>query len=120
MLFAKESLSEDVEMDLNLVWRNLFAKWPSNIQRKGVVVTSYGEQILFVQFLIGEHSILLERLAPDAVGGRKVIIPYSRIDAVKTVDPISNEALIPCGFLAPAATTAQKDEYAEESEEELV
>ena len=112
-------------MDLTLVWRNLFAKWPTNINRKGVVVSSYGEQIAFVQFLIGEHAVLLERLAPDAVGGRKVIIPYSKIDAVKTVDPISNEVLLPCGFLPPPETETAMDEYEdaeeqEEDEEELV
>lgn len=106
-------------MDLTLLWRNLFAKWPDSVSRKGVVVSSYGEQIAFVQFLIGEHSILLERLAPDAVGGRKVIIPYARIDAVKTVDPFANEVLIPCGFLPPPENTATSD-YAMEEDEELV
>lgn len=112
-------------MDLTLIWRNLFAKWPTTMNRKGVVVTSYGEQIAFVQFLIGEHSVLLERLAPDAVGGRKVIVPYVKIDAVKTVDPVGNEALIPCGFLPPPETTVAADEYGdaeevEDEEEELV
>lgn len=105
-------------MDLTLVWRNLFAKWPTNINRKGVVVTAYGEQIAFVQFLIGEHAILLERLAPDAVGGRKVIVPYVKIDAVKTVDPISNEVLMPCGFLPPPVSETQTDEHEEEELEE--
>lgn len=104
-------------MDLTLIWRNMFAKWPDNVPRKGVVVSTYGEQIAFIQFLIGEHSVLLERLAPDAVGGRKVIIPYMKIDAIKTVDPFSNEALIPCGFLPPPPTKAAVSQIEQENEE---
>ena len=111
-------------MDLTLIWRNFFAKWPKDLERKGVVVTSSGEQIIYVQFLIGEHSILLERLAPDAVGGRKVIVPYMKIDAIKTVDPFKNEALLPCGFLpAPVKADALNDTASvtvAEEDEELV
>ena len=85
-------------MDMTLIWRGFFMKWPSEMQRAGVVVTSFGEQVGFIEFLMGEHTVLLQRLAPDSVGGRKLILPYANIQGIKITEPVNNEALIPFGF----------------------
>ncbi len=86
-------------MDMSGVWRTFFVKWPADLPRTGVVVTSFGEQVVYVEFLIGEHTILFERLAPDSVGGRKLVIPYGNIQALKITEPVNNEVMVACGFL---------------------
>ncbi|MEM7316861.1 MAG: hypothetical protein AAF497_27330 [Planctomycetota bacterium] len=93
-------------MELPLVWRSFFARWPKEMPRKGVVVTNFNEQVGFVNFLMAEHTILLERLAPDSNGGRKVIIPYAKIEAVKVTEPVGNDIFIPCGFRPAEAKAA--------------
>jgi hypothetical protein len=85
-------------MELPLIWRSFFARWPKEMDHKGVVVTTFDEQIGFVEFMMAEHTILLQRLAPDANGGRKVILPYKNISAVKVTEPVGNDIFIPCGF----------------------
>ncbi len=85
-------------MELTLIWRGFFMKWPTELKRTGVVITSFGEQVNFVEFLMGEHAILLERLAPDSVGGRKLVLPYANIQGVKITEPVNNDALLPFGF----------------------
>ncbi len=82
-------------------------KWPTGMKRQGVVITSFGEQVNFVEFLMGEHAILLERLAPDSVGGRKLVLPYANIQGVKITEPVNNDAMIPFGF-RPAAQGRDK------------
>jgi len=80
------------------VWRNFFVNWPKGIERQGVVVTNFNDQVPFVNFLLSEHMILLSRRAPDAVGARKVIMPYGNIVAVKIVDPVNDEVFEAAGF----------------------
>ena len=79
-------------------WKVIFDNWPRDTPRSGVVVSSFDEQILFVEFLTTSEFVLLERRAPDAVGARKVIIPYSEIRAVKIVEPVKLEVFEPLGF----------------------
>ena len=90
-------------MDEALVWRKFLAEWPVDIPRSGVVVTAL-EQVPFVDFLLSEHLGLFERRAPDTVGGRRVMIPYSTIAAIKFVDPIPNEKFTASGFRAAKPT----------------
>lgn len=73
-------------MEVKHYWTDFFENWPSKMPHRGVVVTSFGDQILFNGFLIGADLLLIERQAPDTVGARQVIIPYENIQAVKIVE----------------------------------
>lgn len=89
-------------MDNTEVWRSFFLEWPTSIPPRGVVVSSFDEQIPFVSFLTTQSVLLLERRAPDSLGGRRVMIPYGNILAVKFVDPLANEVFTTAGFKEPA------------------
>lgn len=94
-----------VAMDSAQAWQAFFAEWPNGVPPRGVLVTSFDEQISFSNFLTTESLLLVERQTPDAMGGRKVIIPYGKIDAVKVVDPVRPQIFIAAGFKASADTT---------------
>ncbi|MCA9185174.1 MAG: hypothetical protein R3E01_16275 [Pirellulaceae bacterium] len=92
-------------MDVPAIWNDFFQRWPEKLNRRGVVVTTYGEQIAFNDFLRHEHAILLERQAPDSMGGRKVVLPFHKIDCVKITDPVDSTIFKSAGFI-PLAKTA--------------
>ena len=85
-------------MDLAQVWKSYMTNWPESLPRRGVVVTP-DEQIVFVAFLMSESVAMFERQAPDSVGGRKVIIPYSKISAIKVTDPVGDQPFLDAGFV---------------------
>ena len=89
-------------MDSPTMWRSYFASWPSELSRRGVAVTTLDEQIPFGEFLLSEHFLMLVRDAPDANGGRRVILPYGNIAAVKVVDPVGDEIFLRTGFVKTA------------------
>ncbi len=64
-------------------WQSIFENWPDAIQRRGVVVTKHGESIPFVDFLISEGLVLVERDGPDASGARRAIVGYESISIIK-------------------------------------
>lgn len=70
-------------MDATNSWKVIFEGWPKAIERRGSVVTSFGEAIPFVNFLISGSLLLLERDKPDQYGTRKVILPYDQIVAIR-------------------------------------
>ena len=83
------------------VWRHCFQTWPTELERRGVVVTSFNEQIPFESFITNDDMVLLERRAPDTVGARLVLVAYQFIQAVKIVDVVKPKAFQSMGF-APA------------------
>lgn len=94
-------------MDFASLWRQFFASWPESIPQRGVLVTSYGEQIAFAKFLLSEHFLMIERVAPDTVGARRLLVPYAKIETVKLTDPIRDEAFLAAGYL-PGGNPAAK------------
>ena len=64
-------------------------------------MTANGEQIVFKNFFTRSGVVLFERQAPDSVGGRRVILAYGDISAIKIVDPVTNELFTRAGFAAP-------------------
>ena len=70
-------------MDVTSAWRTAFESWPEKLPRTGIVVTSTQETIPFVDFLIGESFVVVERDKPDSQGARKLIIALAAITAVK-------------------------------------
>lgn len=85
-------------MDVGTIWREYFRNWPADVDRRGILVTNYDEQIPFDGFLTSETMILVDRRAPDTVGARKVLIPYQGILAVKFTDVIKGRSFQAIGF----------------------
>ncbi len=85
-------------MNDSAIWAQFFLKWPPKLAQRGVVVTAWGDQIPFAGFLRTNDTILLERQTPDAIGARKVLLPYSQIVSVKIVDPVGPETFNEVGF----------------------
>ena len=89
-------------MDLTAAWKDCFRKWPAELERRGVVVTSFDEQIPFDNFATSETLLLLERKIPDTLGARKILVPYSQILALKITDVVKMKAFQSLGFDEPA------------------
>jgi hypothetical protein len=85
-------------MDAAQAWAELFARWPANVARKGVLITNFGEQILFSGFMASPAMLLVERQTPDTVGARKVIVPYSNVAGIKIVEVVKPAAFHELGF----------------------
>lgn len=83
------------------IWRQCFAQWPAEVPRRGVLVTSFGEQIPFESFSASNDLLLIERRAPDTVGARTVLIAYQNIQALKIVDVVKAKAFASLGFAVP-------------------
>jgi len=80
-------------------WRNCFRQWPADLERRGVLITAFGEQIPFEGFATNEDFILIERRAPDTLGGRSVMISYQHIQGLKIVDVMKQKPFQDMGFV---------------------
>lgn len=89
-------------MDAHRYWSEFFARWPSRMARKGVVVTNFGEQMSFSEFMAGPDLLMVERQTPDTMGARKVVIPYASVAAVKITEIVKAEMFKDLGFSPPA------------------
>ena len=85
-------------MERATVWKNLFKNWPKSLPRKGVLVTEGGEQTPFQQFMTSDDVVLVQRRAPDTVGAREVIVPFSEIMLVKMTEVVKPAAYREAGF----------------------
>ena len=75
-----------------------FLNWPKELPQRGVLVTSFGEQIPFDGFMPTDALLLIERRTPDTIGARKVILSYTQIVAIKLVDVLKAKVLTAAGF----------------------
>jgi hypothetical protein len=82
-------------------WRNLFQHWPGSLPKQGLLVTNFGEQIPFTNFLVSGTAVLVERDKPDTIGARKVVLDYGAISAVKLTDPADIARYQVLGFQSP-------------------
>lgn len=85
-------------MDVPESWKQCFARWPDDLPRRGLVVTTFNEQIPFQGFMTSETAVLLERTAPDALGARLVVIPFAGILALKITEVAKPRSLNALGF----------------------
>jgi hypothetical protein len=85
-------------MDAASAWRDYFLAWPKELPHRGVLVTSFGEQIPFDGFMTTDALLLIERRTPDTIGARKVILSYTQIVAIKLVDVVKAKVLAGAGF----------------------
>ena len=82
-------------------WRSLFENWPASVPRRGLLITVFNESIPFVNYMMSGGILLLERDKPDSLGGRKVMISYDAISAVKITDVIDLARFQVLGFQPP-------------------
>jgi len=88
---------------LAATWRACFHEWPANVPQRGVLVTTFDEQIPFAGFMVADDLLFIERRSPDPLGTRSVIVPFTAIAAVKIVDPIEPRQFRSFGFQPVAA-----------------
>jgi hypothetical protein len=79
-------------------WRDVFAKWPASLPKRGVLVSTLNESTPFKSFLLRDDTLLLERTNPDPLGGRYVLIGFDAIHMVKLIDPLTEATLTSAGF----------------------
>jgi hypothetical protein len=73
-------------MDAAEGWRHIFKSWPAGYPKSGLVITVFQETIPFVNFMLSESILLLERDKPDAQGARKTMVSFAAISALKLTD----------------------------------
>ncbi len=93
-------------MDAQVVWKECFRNWPADVPRRGVLVTSYDEQIGFDGFATSETLLLVERRTPDTSGARQVLIAYQNILAVKITDVVKVKSFHSLGFVEAKSAKA--------------
>ncbi len=87
-------------MEASQAWRSLLENWPNNIPREGMLVTSV-ETLQFNDFMVSGGLLLIDRDRPDAMGARKVMVPYSNIIAVKMQTTMELAQFQVMGFQRP-------------------
>lgn len=90
-------------MVTSAIWKSYFNNWPAGLPRNGVLVTSHNEAIPFRKYWLKEDLLLLERTAPDANGGRFLLLGFDTIFSVKFTSPIAEESIAKAGFVASDA-----------------
>ena len=50
--------------DSSSAWKQLFVGWPDDMAYTGALVTSWGEQIAFREFMLTHTLLLIERRTP--------------------------------------------------------
>jgi hypothetical protein len=78
--------------------KEFFHAWPGGLDRRGVLVCTFGEQIPFSSFMPGEHLLIVDRSVPDTMGARKIVVPYDNIAAIKFIEVVKNKVFQPLGF----------------------
>ena len=93
-------------MAASQTWESFFSNWPNALPRKGVVQTILNETIPFRGFWIKDGMLLVERVTPDAMGARFVLISFDGINVVKFIDPLAPAVIAEAGFQEKAAKPA--------------
>jgi hypothetical protein len=82
-------------------WKDFFNQWPAEMNRRGIIVTSFGEQIPFSAFWTNANYLLMERQTPDSLGARTIALDFQQIAALKIVDVLKSKAIQALGFEGP-------------------
>ena len=84
-------------------FHRILTEWPVSIERKGIVLTSFGENVPFVDYMLSGQLVLLDRGVPDTSGARRVILSVDTIVGIKITDPIEMARFTAMGFQANLA-----------------
>jgi hypothetical protein len=87
-------------------WNSFFAHWPDGIAQRGMIITSLNDSVPFKNFWIKDGLLLLERVNPDALGGRFVLLSFDGINTVKFTDPLRESVIVEAGFVAIESKSA--------------
>ena len=79
----------------------IFLQWPAAIRRAGIIVTSFGDNIPFNDYMLSDKLLLLMRPTPDAHGVRRIIVNLDNVLAMKFEDAIEPERFTVMGFQRP-------------------
>jgi hypothetical protein len=88
-------------MAIQTNWRDFFERWPADMNRRGIIVATFGEQIPFSGFWTNANLLLLERQTPDALGARTILMPFDQIAALKIVEVVKLKSFQTLGFEGP-------------------
>ena len=84
-------------------FHRIFHEWPVSIPRKGLITTSFGENVPFVDYMLCGNLILVDRGMPDTAGARRVMMEISSVSALKIIDPIEMSRFTAMGFKGRSA-----------------
>src|SRR5262245_56864481 len=87
-----------ITMSSQTNWKDVFAKWPASLPRRGVLVSTLNEVTPFKSFLLKDDTLLLERTNPDPLGARYILMGFDAIHVLKLIDPLTESALSAAGF----------------------
>ncbi|NOY29907.1 MAG: hypothetical protein GXP28_06935 [Planctomycetes bacterium] len=79
-------------------WKSLFADWPADLPRRGVILSTLNEIMPFTNFWLRDEMVMLERKNPDTSGSRYILMSYAGIDSVRFIDPLSDQVIVSAGF----------------------
>lgn len=85
-------------MQSAIQWQSLFENWPMSLPKQGIVVTTQPDTIPFVNFMLADGLLLVERDKPDSQGARKVIVSYEAIAGLKITSTAPFEEFTQLGF----------------------
>jgi hypothetical protein len=85
------------------VWREMFTKWPAELPKRGLVVTTLNETIPFKSFFLKGETLLLERTNPDPVGTRFIVLAFDAIHLLKITEPLRESVLNAAGYVGQLA-----------------
>ena len=81
-------------------FHRILSEWPVSIPRKGIIITSFGESIPFVEYMLSGNLVLVDRGVPDTAGARRVMIAIDSIVGIKITDPVEMARFTVMGFHA--------------------
>lgn len=84
-------------------FHRILTEWPVSIERKGIIITSFGESVPFVEYMLSGNLVLVDRGVPDTAGARRVIVAIDSIVGIKITDPIEMARFTAMGFQANMA-----------------
>jgi hypothetical protein len=84
-------------------WREFFEKWPAEIPKRGLLVSTLNETTPFKSFLLKGDMLMLERTNPDPVGSRFILMEFSTIHMLKITEPLRESVLTGAGYVGQLA-----------------
>ncbi|MEX0793470.1 MAG: hypothetical protein WD045_10065 [Pirellulaceae bacterium] len=79
-------------------WLEMLRRWPKDLPKRGVLVTTLNEQIPFVGYALDGFAAVVQRQTPDSLGARQVIIPYTAISYLKITAVVPPKMFVEFGF----------------------
>ena len=79
-------------------WKTLFEKWPAQMPRRGLLLTTLNEPIPFNGFMTSEEFVVISRPSPDSLGARTVVVPYENLALLKITDVVKSKVFQIAGF----------------------